>query len=59
MAKLQEQIKELKEKILNHRNYNDGNNKRNADNIIGIIEKYPNKNGTGVLKTVLEIFDSY
>ena len=51
MAELQEQIKELKEKILNHRNYNDGNNK--------IIEKYPNKNGTGVLKTVLEIFDSY
>ena len=55
----QKQTKELKEKILNHRNYNDGNNKKNADNIIEIIEKYPNKNGTGVLKTVLEIFDSY
>ena len=59
MTELQEQTKELKEKILNHRNYNDGNNKRNADNIIEIIEKYPNKNGPGVLKTVLEIFDSY
>lgn len=56
MTESQKQTKELKEKILNHRNYNDGNNKRNADNI---IEKYPNKNGTGVLKTVLEIFDSY
>lgn len=59
MIESQKQTKELKEKILNHRNYNDGNNKKNADNIIEIIEKYPNKNGTGVLKTVLEIFDSY
>ena len=59
MTESQKQTKELKEKILNHRNYNDGNNKRNADNIIEIIEKYPNRNGTGVLKTVLEIFDSY
>ena len=59
MTELQEQTKELKEKRLNHRNYNDGNNKKNADTVIEIIEKYPNKNGTGVLKTVLEIFDSY
>ena len=59
MTELQKQTKELKEKILNHRNYNDGNNKNNADTVIEIIEKYPNKNGTGVLKTVLEIFDSY
>jgi len=30
MTELQKQTKELKEKILNHRNYNDGNNKKNA-----------------------------
>ena len=59
MTESQKQTKELKEKILNNRNYNDGNNKKNADTVIEIIEKYPNKNGTGVLKTVLEIFDSY
>lgn len=28
MTELQKQTKELKEKILNHRNYNDGNNKK-------------------------------
>jgi hypothetical protein len=59
MTELQEQTKELKEKILNHRNYNDGNNKKNADTVIEIIEKYPDKDGTGILKILLEIFDSY
>ncbi len=59
MTELQEQTKELKEKIFNHRNYNDGNNKKNADTVIEIIEKYPDKNGTAILKTVLDIFDSY
>ena len=59
MTKLQEQTKELKEKIFNHRNYNDGNNKKNADTVIEIIEKYPDKDRTAILKTVLEIFDSY
>ena len=59
MTESQKQTKEIKEKILNHRNYNDGNNKKKADTVIEIIEKYPNKNGTGVLKTVLKIFDSY
>ena len=59
MTELQEQTKELKEKILNYRNYNDGNNKKNADTVIEIIEKYPDKDGTGILKILLEIFDSY
>ena len=56
---MQKQTEELKEKILNHRNYNDGNNKKNADTVIEIIEKYPDKDGTGILKILLEIFDSY
>ena len=59
MTELQKQTEELKEKILNHRNYNDRNNKKNADTVIEIIEKYPDKDGTAILKTVLEIFDSY
>ena len=51
--------KKLKEKILNDRNYNDGNNKKNADTVIEIIEKYPDKDGSGILKILLDIFDSY
>ena len=59
MTELQKQTEELKEKILNHRNYNYRNNKKNADTVIEIIEKYPDKDGTGILKILLEIFDSY
>lgn len=33
--------------------------KKNVDTVIEIIEKYPDKDGTGILKILLEIFNSY
>ena len=33
--------------------------KKNVDTVIEIIEKYPDKDGTGILKILLEIFNIY